>query len=83
MIGIDVRKIDDKIIIRWQFSKIEIPISDILKVSLDDTYGGKEREAIRIGTPSGTTDRVVIHTKKNTYILYTSNYISIKNKILS
>ena len=64
LFGISVKKIDDKVIIRWQFSKIEIPISDILQVTLDDTYGGKERNAIRIGTANSTTDRVVI--KKGT-----------------
>ncbi|MGD8190916.1 hypothetical protein ACQCN2_13140 [Brevibacillus ginsengisoli] len=81
MLGIDVTKSNDKVIIKWQLSKVEIPIHDIIDVRLDDTYGGEEKEAIRIGTPYGTTDRVVIETKTKTYILYTTNYYSIMHKL--
>ncbi|MGN7938694.1 SunI/YnzG family protein [Virgibacillus sp. 6R] len=83
MLGLHVMKSNDSVIIKWQLSKVEIPISDILDVSLDETYGGVEKEAIRIGTPYGTTDRVVIKTKTKTFILYTSNPTSIKREILS
>lgn len=83
MLGISVKKSNDIVIIKWQLSKVEIPVADILDVCLDDTYGGEEKEAIRIGTPYGTTDRVVIKTKIKTYILYTTNPSTIKNKILS
>ncbi|MBM7602400.1 hypothetical protein JOC75_000370 [Metabacillus crassostreae] len=83
MLGISVKKSNDTVIIKWQLSKVEIPVADILNVCLDDTYGGEEKEAIRIGTPYGTTDRVVIKAKIKTYILYTTNPSTIKNKILS
>lgn len=83
MFGINVKKTNDTVIIKWQLSKIDIPASDILDVSLDDTYAGEEKAAIRIGTPYGTTDRVVIKTKTETYILYTTKPTSIKNEILS
>ncbi|TXC92917.1 hypothetical protein FS935_01615 [Metabacillus litoralis] len=83
MLGISVTKSYDTVIVKWQLSKVEIAVADILDVCLDDTYGGEEKGAIRIGTPYGTTDRVVIKTKIKTYILYTTNPISIKNKILS
>ena len=69
--------------IRWLLTKITIPITDILIVTTDDTYGGEEKQAIRIGMPYGTTDRVVIITNKNTYILFTTNYISIQKKLNS
>lgn len=42
----------------------------------------QEKEAIRIGFPSGNTDRVVIKTEKETYILFTS-IGGIKEKILT
>ncbi|MGD6842483.1 hypothetical protein ACQCVH_08145 [Bacillus infantis] len=58
--------------ISWLLNKIEIPLSAITDVSSDDTYGGQEKEAMRIGFPSGNTDRVVIITEKETYILFTS-----------
>ncbi|MEI2666264.1 hypothetical protein V8G47_16715 [Rossellomorea sp. LJF3] len=57
---------------KYQLTKIEIPLSDIKDVVNDDTYGGEEKSALRIGTPYGHTDRVVIKTKKGTYILFTS-----------
>lgn len=81
MFGIHVKKSEDTVIIKWQLSKVEIPLSDILEVSLDNTYGGEEKESIRIGTPYGTTDRIVIKTKTNTYLLYTTNSHSIMNKL--
>lgn len=83
MFEIFVKKVNSDIVIRWLLSKTTIPISDILTVSSDDTYGGKEKQAIRIGMPYGTTDRVVITTKESTYILFTTNYISIEEKLNS
>ena len=83
MFEIFVKKVNSDIVIRWLLSKITIPISDILTVTTDDTYGGKEKQAIRIGMPYGTTDRVVIITKESTYILFTTNYISIQKKLNS
>lgn len=83
MLGISVKKIDSEIVIRWQLSKVTIPISEMISVTLDDTYGGNDKQAIKIGTPYGTTDRVVIKTKENTYILFTTNYIAIQEKLNS
>ncbi|MEN8702227.1 PH domain-containing protein [Bacillus infantis] len=68
--------------ISWLLNKTEIPLSAITEVSNDDTYAGQEKEAIRIGFPSGNTDRVVIKTEKETYILFTSMG-GIKEKILT
>jgi hypothetical protein len=68
--------------IYWLLNKIEIPLSAITGVSNDDTYGGQEKEAIRIGYPYGSTERVAIKTGKETYILFT-NSKSIKERVLS
>ena len=83
MFEIFVKKVNSDIVIRWLFTKITIPIADILTITTDDTYGGKEKQAIRIGRPYGTTDRVVIITKESTYILFTTNYLSIQKKLNS
>jgi hypothetical protein len=83
LLGLKVEKHKDHLMIRWQLSKIEIPISEIVEVPLDDTYVGLDKTAIRIGTPYGTTDRVVIKTKTDTFILYTTKGDSMKNKIHS
>lgn len=83
MFEVFVKKVNSDIVIRWLLTKITIPIADISAVTTDDTYSGKEKQAIRIGMPYGTTDRVVIITKKNTYILFTTNYIAIQKKLNS
>ncbi|RLQ94643.1 SunI/YnzG family protein [Falsibacillus albus] len=67
---------------KWQLSKIDIPLSEIKEVQNDDTYGGEDKEAIRIGFPYGTTNRVVIKTRSETYIIFTSKS-NLKEKILS
>ncbi|PXW92115.1 hypothetical protein DES38_103131 [Streptohalobacillus salinus] len=81
MLGIQVKKSAGLVTIRWQLSKIEINEADIIDVSSGDSYGGDDKQATRIGTPYGTTDRVVIKTKQDTYILYTSDYQAIKQTI--
>lgn len=83
MFEVSVKKVNSNIVVKWQFTKITIPIADILAITTDDTYGGKEKQAIRIGMPYGTTDRVVILTKESTYILFTTNYISMQKKLNS
>lgn len=62
MLGIKVEKINDDLIIKWQLSKIEIPTFEIVNISHDHTYGGEQKDAIRIGIPYGTTDRIIIKT---------------------
>ncbi len=81
MLGIAIEKSQDHLLIKWQLSTIEIPISEIIKVTQDDTYAGEDKRAIRIGTPYATTDRIVLHTVSDTYILFTTNATSIQNKI--
>ncbi|MCY8509699.1 PH domain-containing protein [Bacillus mojavensis] len=83
MLGIKVEKSNENLIIHWQLSKVEIPIREINDVFLDPNYGGEEKNAVRIGFPYGSTDRVVIKTANNTYILFTTNAASIMNKIVN
>ncbi|KAA8754886.1 MULTISPECIES: hypothetical protein [Paenibacillus] len=73
MFGVNVKKIEDQLVIRWQFSKIEIPIVHITSVTLDDTYGGSEPSAIRIGPVNGTSERILIRTVDQSYILFTNS----------
>ncbi|MEC0251800.1 SunI/YnzG family protein [Bacillus halotolerans] len=83
MIGVKVKKSKENLVINWQLSKIEIPIKEINDVFLDPNYGGEEKSAVRIAFPYGSTDRVVIKTANNTYILFTTNAASIMNKIVN
>ncbi|MDR6715677.1 MULTISPECIES: hypothetical protein [Paenibacillus] len=73
MFGVNVKKVEDQLVIRWQFSKIEIPIVHITSVTLDDTYGGSEPSAIRIGPVNGTSERILIRTVNQSYILFTNS----------
>ena len=77
-----VSQVNDQLHIKWQLSKIDIPLSEIKEVSNDGTYAGEGKAAIRIGFPYGHTDRVVIKTNKETYIIFTSNG-GLKGKIAS
>ncbi|CAN7518671.1 SunI/YnzG family protein [Rossellomorea sp. LjRoot5] len=79
---VKVLRNNENLRIKWQLSQIDIPLSEIKDVTMDDTYGGEDKKAIRIGLPYGHTDRVVIKTRSETYILYTSND-GLKDKILS
>ncbi|MEB9530394.1 hypothetical protein P4L13_26980 [Bacillus anthracis] len=82
MLGIDVIKTTEELIIKWQLAKINIPLNEIIEVTEDDTYAGVEKnDAIRIGTAYNTTDRILIKTKKQDYVLFTTNKVSILNKI--
>ncbi|SES21327.1 hypothetical protein SAMN04487944_1243 [Gracilibacillus ureilyticus] len=75
--------IDDgqNIIIKWQFSKIVIPSEGIKEVLSDDTYGGNDPKALRIGFPYGSTDRVLLRTNEGNYLIYTSNPHTITKKL--
>ncbi|GGH54550.1 UPF0457 protein [Paenibacillus silvae] len=73
MFGVSVKQVEDRLVIRWQFSKIEIPFAQITSVTLDDTYGGCEPSAIRIGPVNGTTERILIRTTQQSYILFTNS----------
>lgn len=73
MLGIELQKLNVHLVIRWQLTKIKIPVAEITGVTLGDTYAGSEKAAVRIGLPYGTTDRVIIKTTSRTYILFTTN----------
>jgi hypothetical protein len=80
-LGIEIKKTDTELLIKWQLTEVTILNEDILEVIEDETYAGEDLNAIRIGAPYGTTDRIYIKTKKQNYILYTTNKIALLNKI--
>ncbi|MGG1220913.1 hypothetical protein ABE236_26135 [Priestia endophytica] len=82
-VGIDVKKTKRELIIKWQLAKFNIPLEDIIEVSEDDTYGGAKTDAIRVGPPYGTTDRIYIKTKKQDYIIFTTDKFTIMKEINS
>ncbi|HDR8094702.1 TPA: hypothetical protein ACGXP3_006190 [Bacillus cereus] len=82
MLGINVKKTNEELIISWQLAEITIPLRDVIEVTEDATYAGVEEvDVIRIGTAYGTTDRILIKTVKKNYILFTTNKVAILNAI--
>ncbi|SDY24038.1 hypothetical protein SAMN05421736_101750 [Evansella caseinilytica] len=73
MFELNVEKSGENLLIKWQLSKVDIPLADITEVFIDETYGGENPAAVRIGFPYGNTDRIVIQTKTAVYILFTSS----------
>ncbi len=55
MLGIDVKKTKEELIISWQLAEVTIPLRDVLEVTEDATYAESNATAIRIGTAYGTT----------------------------
>lgn len=53
-----------------------------MEVSYDITYAGENKSAMRIGYPAGTTDRILIRTVRQNYIIYT-NIEGTQERILS
>jgi hypothetical protein len=80
---ISVQKINGHLIIKWQLAQFMVPLEEILEVTEDDTYGGKEANAIRIGPPYGTADRIFIKTTNKNYLLFTSNAPAILDEMNS
>ncbi|MED3314047.1 hypothetical protein COK59_27335 [Bacillus thuringiensis] len=82
MLGINVKKTNEELIISWQLAEITIPLRDVIEITEDATYAGVEEvDVIRIGTAYGTTDRVLIKTVKQNYVLFTTNKFAILNAI--
>ncbi|MGE7726136.1 hypothetical protein [Bacillus cereus] len=82
MLGINVKKTNEELIISWQLAEITIPLRDVIEVTEDATYAGVEEvDVIRIGTSYGTTDRILIKTVKQNHVLFTTNKVAILNAI--
>ncbi|PGW71039.1 hypothetical protein [Bacillus thuringiensis] len=82
MLGINVKKTNEELIISWQLAEITIPLRDVIEITEDATYAGVEEvDVIRIGTAYGTTDRILIKTVKQNYVLFTTNKFPILNAI--
>lgn len=65
--------VNDKLVVRWLLSKVEIPLRDIRDIWLSEHYSGGGQPSIRLGLPYATTDRVTIRTDSRNYIVYTTD----------
>lgn len=71
MFDIQVKQKDKYITLTWFFTKINIPLAEITRVTMDDSLLGKSKSAFRIGFPYVTAEKILISTRSASYILYT------------
>ncbi|WP_298785326.1 hypothetical protein [uncultured Marinococcus sp.] len=73
MWGIRIKEDKEHIVIKWMLSRIKIPKNTITNLYFDNTYSGKEADAVRIGIPGGTMRQLFIETTAKNYVLFTYN----------
>lgn len=74
MIGLRVKEKDGMVVLKWMLSEVKIPKAHILEVVSDETYGGKDIQALRMGFPYATTERYLLKTTEQNYLLYTGDH---------
>ncbi|YCA45914.1 hypothetical protein M1E11_12990 [Bacillus sp. JZ8] len=72
-IDMNVEKREKELIIQWRLATIYSSLEAVIEVTEDETYVGKEKQAVHIGIRYGTTDRIVIKTMKQNDLLLITN----------
>ncbi|MGN4669240.1 SunI/YnzG family protein [Bacillus cereus group sp. MYBK234-1] len=70
----------EKITITWQSATISIPLKDIIEIT---TTCKNTNKAVEIGNKFKYSETIFIRTKKLDYILFTTNKLTLLNKIKS
>ncbi|WP_241677786.1 hypothetical protein, partial [Bacillus cereus] len=66
--------------ITWQSATISIPLKDIIEVNKNNTCKNTNK-AVEIGNKFKHSETIFIRTKKLDYILFTTNKLTLLNKI--
>ncbi|HDR4686292.1 MULTISPECIES: SunI/YnzG family protein [Bacillus cereus group] len=77
---IEIIKSPEKITITWQSATISIPLEDIIEINNNNTCKNTNK-AVEIGNKFMHSETIFIRTKKLDYILYTTNKLTLLNKI--
>lgn len=77
---IEIIKSIEKIAITWQGATINIPLEDIIEVNKNNTLKNTAK-AVEIGNKFEDLETIFIRTKKLDYILFTTNKLTLLNKI--
>lgn len=77
---IEIIKSIEKIAITWQSATINIPLEDIIEVNKNNTLKNTAK-AVEIGNKFKHSETIFIRTKKLDYILFTTNILTLLNKI--
>ncbi|MDY7965558.1 SunI/YnzG family protein [Bacillus thuringiensis] len=77
---IEIIKSIEKIAITWQGATINIPLKDIIEVNKNNTLKNTDK-AVEIGNKFKHSETIFIRTKKLDYVLFTTNKLTLLNKI--
>ncbi|MFB5552625.1 MULTISPECIES: hypothetical protein [Bacillus cereus group] len=77
---IEIIKSIEKITITWQSATISIPLEDIIEVNNNNTCKNTNK-AVEIGNKFKHSETIFIRTKKLDYILFTTDKLTLLNKI--
>ncbi|OEH93581.1 hypothetical protein [Bacillus solimangrovi] len=71
--SVKVKDNGDRITISWLVSKFNIDKKEITNVYEGSEYAGDASISVHIGHPYANTDRIIIETTSDNYLIYTSN----------
>ncbi|WP_242299039.1 hypothetical protein [Bacillus cereus group sp. BfR-BA-01382] len=80
MTEIEIIKSKEKLTIIWQSAIINISLEDIVEVNTNNTIMNTTK-VVKVGREFEFSEIVVIRTKKLDYELFTTNKLSLLNKI--
>ncbi|MDA2418192.1 hypothetical protein PDN73_26860 [Bacillus cereus] len=80
MTEIEIIKSKEKLTITWQSAIINISLDDIVEVNTNNTITNTTK-VVKVGRELEFSEMVVIRTKKLAYELFTTNKLTLLNKI--
>lgn len=80
MAEIEIIKSKEKLTITWQSAIINISLKDIVEVNTNNTITNTTK-VVTVGRELEFSEKVVIRTKKIDYKLFTTNKLTLLNKI--
>lgn len=80
MTEIEIIKSKEIITITWQSAIINIPLEDIVEVNKNNTITNTTK-VVKIGNKFQSSGNIFIRTKTLDYVLFTTNKLTLLNKI--
>ncbi|MFC9728804.1 SunI/YnzG family protein [Bacillus cereus] len=80
MTEIEIIKSKEKLTITWKSAIINISLKDIVEVNTNNTITNTTK-VVKVGRELEFSEMVVIRTKKLVYELFTTNKLTLLNKI--
>ncbi|QWH64298.1 hypothetical protein EXW39_30200 (plasmid) [Bacillus mycoides] len=80
MTEIEIIKSKEIITITWQSAIINIPLEDIVEVNKNNTITNTTK-VVKVGNKFQSSGNIFIRTKTLDYVLFTTNKLTLLNKI--